>query len=73
IRLKFDDHDFAGDASFLVREEHHESDEVAYFAFVRQGDLVSQLIIQGKGATEPNALTLAKRAAKRLCHATPSC
>ncbi|MGH3742807.1 MAG: serine/threonine protein kinase, partial [Micromonosporaceae bacterium] len=71
VRLVHIDHDFAGEASFLIREEHPGED--SFHVFVRQGDLVSMIMVDAEDATEDEARTVARKAAKRMCAATPAC
>ncbi|MGH3735672.1 MAG: hypothetical protein ACRDT6_08625 [Micromonosporaceae bacterium] len=70
IRLSIVDHGFAGDAAILIRVDHDEDAHDAYHVFVRQGDVVSEVMVLG---TEDQARELAVKAAARLCEATPTC
>ena len=64
-----------GDDSVLMREERPDA-PVAWRIAIRQGDLFTEIRTEAKsidGFTEQQARELGRRAAQRMCSATPTC
>ncbi len=66
---------FAGDGSLLVKDVRSTPDGAStqYHVAVRQGDVYAHARIHIDGMTEQAALGIGRRAAQRLCSATPTC
>jgi hypothetical protein len=62
-----------GDESILMRETRTVGGPPAWRIMIRQGDLITEIRTAVDGLTEAQARDLGRRAAQRMCAATPTC
>ncbi|GIJ62928.1 hypothetical protein Vau01_104440 [Virgisporangium aurantiacum] len=62
-----------GDESLLMRETRTVGGPPAWRILIRQGDLITEIRIAVDGFTSEQAVDLGRRAAQRMCAATPTC